>query len=84
MYIKNFRVKSKLSELKNRKKAERKVSKSITAATDTIICENCTIKQEPNYCKVLFESIKIQYQFLDEYLQFRRSGIETNEDINDT
>lgn len=83
MYIKNYKKKSKLSEAKNRKKAQRKASKSITATTDTRICEKCKILQEMNYCKVLFESIKIQYQFLDEYLQFRRSGLESKRDLND-
>ena len=83
MYIKNFRGKSKLSELKNRKKLARRLRKPITAMTDTIICENCKILQEMNYCKVLFESIKTQYQFLDEYLKFRRSGLETKRDLND-
>ncbi len=82
MYVKNYKAKSKLSEHKNRKKVKRKSSKSTKTTTDTKICKNCSIQQEPNYCKVLAESIDILYQNLNEYFELKLFGILTKQEIN--
>ena len=83
MYVKNYKTKSKLSEHKTRKKIKHKGSKSIKTTTDTKFCKNCLIKQEPNYCKVLYESITILYQNLNEYFELRLFGNATKQYIND-
>lgn len=80
-----FNARSKGSEHKNRKKVKRKSSKSTkttTDTTDTKICKNCSIQQEPNYCKVLAESINILYQNLNEYFELKLFGILTKQDMN--
>ena len=83
MYVKNYKIKSKLSEHKTRKKIKRKGSKSTKTTTDTKFCKNCSIQQEPNYCKVLAKSIDILYQNLNEYFELKLFGILTKQDIND-
>ena len=83
MYVKNYKIKSKLSEHKTRKKIKRKGSKSTKTTTDTKFCKNCSIQQEPNYCKVLAKSIDILYQNLNEYFELRLFGNATKQYIND-
>lgn len=83
MKIKRFIPKSQLSEKKTRDKLSRKSKKSVKTKNDTKFCKNCLIKQEPNYCKVLYESITILYQNLNEYFELRLFGNATKQYIND-
>ena len=83
MYIKRFKQKSILSEKKTRDKLARRSKKPIKTTKTTKFCKNCSIKQEPNYCKVLAESIDILYQNLNEYFEFRLFENITKQYIND-
>ena len=83
MYVKNYKIKSKLSEHKTRKKIKRKGSKSIKTTYNTRICRNCSILQEPSYCKILSKSIEILHQNFDEYFELRLFGNVTKQYIND-
>lgn len=65
MYVKNYKTKSKLSEPKNRKKAERSYKKSTKAMTDTKECNICSYVDDIIDCDLY----KLQIEWL--YLSFR-------------